>query len=122
MDSCLPEDCIPDDCEGVRSAECTRPFSRQVTTSLQQLASQSSVVNDAQRDQLQQFAQRAASTVDDDDVITQSSTVTPENTPRTTQNTVQYTLRAFYNARKYIAKYLHSHICLTEVCKLPRTP
>merc|ERR1719482_2657813 len=60
----------------VLSSSTSKQTLLQVTTSLQQLASQSSVVNDAQRDQLQQFAQRAASTVDDDDVITQSSTVT----------------------------------------------
>jgi len=60
----------------VLSSSTSKQTLLQVTTSLQQLASQSSVVNDQQRDQLQQFAQRAASTVDDDDVITQSSTVT----------------------------------------------
>jgi len=47
----------------------------QVTNSLQQLASQSAVVTDAQRDQLQQFAQRASQTSDDEDVISQSSSV-----------------------------------------------
>jgi len=60
----------------VLSSSTSKQTLLQVTNSLQQLASQSSVVNDQQRDQLQQFAQRAASTVDDDDVITQSSTVT----------------------------------------------
>lgn len=47
----------------------------QVTRSLQQIASQSTVVSDSQRDQLQQFASKAQLSSDSDDVITQTSSV-----------------------------------------------